>query len=251
MNTMADLQDILDEQERVRRASFEKLRAQVDTTAILDLEGFTDALDHLARCQGHKSGLMLPITEEGLAAHFGFHLKTKSWIRALPVREGYLRVAPEHVTLLNALLAVKDVEQHPLSVSDLSITFFQHGQRASLSNGAGFVAGRLLGLIRGLEPADGDHNADAFTLPVELELPSAAYLCAYKTGAAWGGPEEGGWSYDTGSLVEAWTTTPKTYNAQMLVMQQLLESEDLDADLIELHYRTPPAGWPHIKPKYC
>ncbi len=248
---MSELQDILDEHERERRASFEKLRAQVDTTAILDLEGFTDALGHLARCQGHKSGLMLPITEEGLAAHFGFHLKTESWVRAIPVREGYLRVASEQVGLLNALLAVKDVEQHPLSVADLSITFFQHGQRASLSNGSGFVAGRLLGLIRGLEPGDGDHNADAFTLPVELELPSTAYLCAYKTGAAWGGPEEGGWSYDTGSLVEAWTTTPKTYSAQRLVMQQLLDGEDLDADLIELHYSTPPAGWPHTKPKYC
>ncbi len=105
-------------------------------------------------------------------------------MRALPVREGYLLVSPEHVTLLKALLAVKDVEHQPLSVANLSVTFFQDGQHASLSNGAGFIAGRLLGFIRGLEPADGDHNADAFTLPVELELPSAAYLCAYKMDAA-------------------------------------------------------------------
>ncbi len=69
---MSELQDILDEQERVRHASFEKLRAQVDPAAILDLEGFTDALDHLARCQGHRSGLKHPITKAGLAAHFGF-----------------------------------------------------------------------------------------------------------------------------------------------------------------------------------
>jgi hypothetical protein len=34
-------------------------------------------------------------------------------------------------------------------------------------------------------------------------------------------------------------------------MQQLLNGEDLDADLIELRYRTPPAGWPKAKPSYC
>jgi hypothetical protein len=181
---MSEMQDILDEQERVCRTSFEKLRAQANTAQILDLEGFTDALDHQARCKGHKSCLMLPITEEGLAAHFGFHLKTTGWVRALPVYEGHLRVAPEQVSLLHAILAITDVAGESLSVSELSIEFFQHGQRASLSQSSGFVTGRLLGLIRGLEPADGDHDADTFTLPVELELPSTAYLCAYRTGAA-------------------------------------------------------------------
>ncbi len=248
---MSDLQDVLEQYDRERCDSLQKLRVRQHTSSILDREGFAAALAHLERCQGHRSSLMLPVSEAGLAAHFGFDVDTTGWVRALPVYEGYLCTAPEHIGLLHALLAVTDHERAPLSVTKLSITFFEGGKRASLSNGAGFVAGRLLGLIRGLEPADGDHNADAFTLPIKLELPSAAYLCAYRTGATWGGPEEGGWSYDTGSLVEAWTTTPKTYNAQILVMRQLLDGKDLDADLIELHYRTPPTGWPRTKPKYC
>jgi hypothetical protein len=248
---VSDLKDVLEQYDRERCDSLQKLRVRQHTSSILDREGFVAALAHLKRCQDHGSGLMLPVTEARLAAHFGFDVATTGWVRALPVYEGYLCTALKHIGLLHALLAVTDHERAPLSVTKLSITFFEGGKRATLVQGSGFVAGCLMGLIRGLEAGDGDPEQDAFTLPLKLELPSTAYLCAYKTGAVWDGPEEGGCTYEAGELVEAWTTTPTTYAAQRALMQQLIDGEHMDADLIEHHYRAPPAGWPNVRTRYC
>lgn len=234
-----------------RRASLDKLSARAAHTPVLDREGFEQALAHIAQHPGNTDWLRLPVTEQGLADHFGFEpAAPMRWEQALPVLEGMLWVPDDQHGLFHALLAGRELaSEAALCVRDLPIELFEQGQRASLLQGAGFVRGELLGLWRGI--AADDEEGDPLTLRVKLVLPLTARLCAYRLDTAWGGPEEGGWHYDTGELIEAWTTTPDTYAFQHDLMMQLIRAGHIEASELQLHYRTPPSHWPTRRPRYC
>jgi hypothetical protein len=181
-----------------------------------------------------------------LETGFVLDVQDASWEPIFPLYEGMLWAAPAHRGLLHAISATHDPGEALMDAHALGIVFFEDGRRCGLSSGAGFAAGELGGVIEHREP-----DGELVVIPLKLVLPPVAFLGAYQTGQAWGGPEEGGWTYDTGSLVEDWTCTPATYTAQRALMQQLIDEQAIGADTLLISYRKVLTGWPKQRPRYC
>jgi hypothetical protein len=174
------------------------------------------------------------------------NVQDTTWEPIFPLYEGMLWAAAEHRGLLHALVATHDTDEALLGAHALGIVFFEDGLRCCLSSSAGFAAGELGGLIEHREP-----DGELVMIQLKLVLPAVAFLGAYQSGQVWGGPEEGGWSYDAGHLIEHWTCTPATYNAQRALMQQLIEEQAIEADTLLVSHRNVLTHWPKQRPHYC
>lgn len=76
----------------------------------------------------------------------------------------------------------------------------------------------------------------------------------YETGRAYGGPEEGGWWYDTGSRCDNWTVRgfQDMALAQAYIEElRLVYKDDKNIGVQGFTEKLPEAGYPERKPVYC
>ena len=85
-------------------------------------------------------------------------------------------------------------------------------------------------------------------------------VALYETGQAYGGPEEGGWYYSTGNLVEPQKIRVFEDVSEAIVYKNKLRMEFAQPELRKsednlvacgFSGKLPVKGWPDVKPRYC
>lgn len=125
-----------------------------------------------------------------------------------------------------------------------------------------------------VSPADEDGEVFAMPVPVSRELlavvpekRTVSVVAVYECSQQWGGPEEGGWWYDAGTLVRMVKMLPNRYQARAYArrLNQRLRSRKIGPNegrhayssvLSEGEYQAfvyegvPPASFPETRPHY-
>lgn len=76
----------------------------------------------------------------------------------------------------------------------------------------------------------------------------------YETDRSYGGPEEGGWWYDTGSLTDPWHVRAFQDYEEAKKYQLSIRDQYADEKNIAVRGFTeqlPVAGYPNVRPRYC